>query len=105
MSKKVGDLCVSVGGYTDKSGIKKKLWRNIGVALEDETGNVTLKFELLPPMTIDKKGYPVAWVKIFISEEKHKNSTSSSHYENKANRYQKDDRPEELSKVEEVPPF
>jgi hypothetical protein len=81
--KKLGNLCVSTGEYTDSSGELKKRWSTIGVALQDERG-IVMKFDLLPAMSIGKNGYPEAWVKIFPDAPKEQ----TSHHYAKSNGYQ-----------------
>jgi hypothetical protein len=69
MAKKIGIASISTGEY-EKDGEKKKRWLNIGVVFEDERGNISIKFEVLPVMTADKVGYGAAWVKIFMDDNK-----------------------------------
>lgn len=69
MARKIGVASISTGEY-EKDGEKKKRWLNIGVVFEDDRGNVSIKFEVLPVMTADKSGYGAAWVKIFLDDNK-----------------------------------
>jgi hypothetical protein len=67
MARKIGTAAISTGEY-EKDGQQKKKWLNIGAVFEDEKGNVSIKFEVLPVPTPQKDGYPAAWVKIFLDD-------------------------------------
>lgn len=91
MARKIGVASISTGEY-EKDGEKKKRWLNIGVVFEDDRGNVSIKFEVLPVMTADKSGYGAAWVKIFFDDNKQDAQPAykppTPHSQAKANAYQ-----------------
>lgn len=45
MAKKIKDLAVKVGEYTDKNGEKKGRWQNIGAMMAGDDGNTFLLLE------------------------------------------------------------
>lgn len=65
--KKLGDLMVSVG---DKQDGKGKFWTKVGIAFQDDEGNISMKLEVLPMPKVDERtGYPCVWVKVFQERE------------------------------------
>ena len=63
-----GDIC-SVTGEYEKDGQQKKQYTKIGAAFSDDGVSFTLKLSALPLGTVDKSGYPVAWVKLFPKKQ------------------------------------
>lgn len=43
--KKIKDLAVKVGEYTDRNGNKKGKWQNIGVIMQDDKGGEMMLIE------------------------------------------------------------
>lgn len=108
MARKIGVASISTGEY-EKDGEKKKSWLNIGVVFEDEKGNVSIKFSVLPVPVPDKSGYPAAWVKIFLDDNKPEKPPAykpqTAHEQAKQNAYQPDPRYNEDDQPEDDIPF
>ena len=54
--KKIGNIAVAVGSYTDKNNSKKALWEQVGSLLENEKGQRFLSIK----RTFNPAGVPLA---------------------------------------------
>ena len=43
--KKIGNIAVAVGSYTDKNNSKKALWEQVGSLLENEKGTAISQYQ------------------------------------------------------------
>lgn len=87
MAKKVYDAAVSTGEYTDKNGETKKRWVNVGVVMENENGNLSMKMETIPV----GPGWS-GWISFFPPKEVNQQTAAQKqHNEAKANAFQPDD--------------
>ena len=48
MAKKIYDAVATIGEYTDKQGQTKKRYMNVGVVMENDSGQLSLKLETIP---------------------------------------------------------
>ena len=66
-SKKIYDVCVSTGSYTDQNGQEKQRWMNVGVMFKNDTGYVSIKLEAIPTKRSDD-GF--LWLSCFAPKER-----------------------------------
>jgi hypothetical protein len=82
MATKKFDAAVSTGEYTDKKGVTKKRWMNVGVVMENVKGQLSLKLETVPV----GPGWS-GWISFFEPKQHAQTPAQEQHQQAKANGY------------------
>lgn len=71
MSKKIKDLAVKTGSYTDRQGNEKHRWMNVGSVLKLDEGSVILLNRSFNPAGVPfKDGSDVVMISMFDPKDK-----------------------------------
>ena len=93
MARKIYDLAVKTGEYTDRSGATKGRWQNVGALMEDDNGGkfIMLSRTFTPAGVPFKDGSESILVSMFRPQEQAEQQQPSNHQQQKQNGYAPDD--------------
>jgi hypothetical protein len=88
--RKTHEAKVSIGEYNGK-----KVYSRVGTMFtDDQTGNMSLKLDVLPFPKIGKDGFPCVWVSIFPADREGGGGyRQNDHNQSKSNGYQRQPEP------------
>lgn len=86
MPKKIKDLAVKTGSYTDRQGVEKGRWQNVGSVLQlDDGGKVILLNRHFNPAGVPfKDGSDVVMISMFDPKDKDGNPIAADGAKKKA---------------------